>query len=65
MTHFTEIIELYSMQLSIRHNSKISYFECQSIEGHLTLFIFSLNLLCYDVVIKKVTENCINFFTVR
>lgn len=62
MTHFIEINELYSMQLLIRHNCEISYFECPSIERHLTWFVFSLNLLCYDVVIKKVTENCIKFF---
>lgn len=60
MTQFIEVNELYSMQLSIRHNSKKSYFEYPFVKQHFTWFVFSLNLR-YVVVTQKVSENCIIF----
>lgn len=47
MTQFIEINELYSMQLSIRHNSKKSYFECPFIATfYMVCFFFKFALLC-------------------
>lgn len=65
MTQFIEINELYSMQLSIRHNIKKSYFECPFIKQHFTWFVFSLNLHCYVVVTQKSIREWYYFFTAR